>query len=151
MNIERVVVLGAGTMGHGIAQVAAQAGCRAALFDVDAGRRPAGPRRRSQANLEKGVDAGQGRSRRARRDPRPDHRRDADLAAAVAAGRPRRRGRARAHRAQAVDLRDPRRAPRPPTRSSRRTPRRCPSPRSPRRAARRARRRHALLQSRAHS
>ncbi|MGH7476636.1 MAG: 3-hydroxyacyl-CoA dehydrogenase family protein [Longimicrobiales bacterium] len=32
--IERVAVIGAGTMGHGIAQVAAQAGCQVALFDA---------------------------------------------------------------------------------------------------------------------
>src|SRR5690625_2787073 len=34
MEVERVAVLGAGTMGHGIAQVAAAAGYRVALRDV---------------------------------------------------------------------------------------------------------------------
>lgn len=34
-EIRRVTVVGAGTMGHGIAQVAAQAGCEVALVDVD--------------------------------------------------------------------------------------------------------------------
>ena len=33
--IRTVLVLGAGTMGHGIAQVAAVAGCAVRLFDVD--------------------------------------------------------------------------------------------------------------------
>lgn len=33
-QIERVAVIGAGTMGHGIAQVAALAGCRVALYDT---------------------------------------------------------------------------------------------------------------------
>jgi 3-hydroxybutyryl-CoA dehydrogenase len=56
-SIERVLVVGAGTMGHGIAHVAAQAGCRAALFDVDA----AAVRRGLDAvrqDLEKGVAKG---------------------------------------------------------------------------------------------
>ena len=34
MDFDTVGVLGAGTMGHGIAQVAAQAGCRTTLYDV---------------------------------------------------------------------------------------------------------------------
>jgi len=34
VNIERVVVIGAGTMGHGIAHVAAAAGCHVRLHDV---------------------------------------------------------------------------------------------------------------------
>lgn len=36
-DVTRIAVLGAGTMGHGIAQVAAVAGYRAVLFDTDAG------------------------------------------------------------------------------------------------------------------
>ncbi|MBV8049302.1 MAG: 3-hydroxybutyryl-CoA dehydrogenase [Paludibacterium sp.] len=36
MKIERVAVIGAGTMGHGIAQVLAAAGCQVALTDVSA-------------------------------------------------------------------------------------------------------------------
>jgi 3-hydroxybutyryl-CoA dehydrogenase len=36
MFIERILVVGAGAMGHGIAQVAGMAGYRVALFDVDA-------------------------------------------------------------------------------------------------------------------
>ena len=36
MNFERVLVIGAGTMGHGIAHVAALAGYEAQLYDVDA-------------------------------------------------------------------------------------------------------------------
>src|SRR5262245_26131538 len=35
-DITKVGVLGAGTMGHGIAQVCAQAGCTTALYDVSA-------------------------------------------------------------------------------------------------------------------
>src|SRR5688500_2998159 len=35
MEIRRVTVVGAGTMGHGIAQVCAQAGMRVTLRDVD--------------------------------------------------------------------------------------------------------------------
>ena len=35
MEVGHVLVVGAGTMGHGIAQVAAQAGYRATLYDVD--------------------------------------------------------------------------------------------------------------------
>lgn len=56
-EIERVGVIGAGAMGHGIAQVAAMAGYAVRLFDVDAGalERAAG---RVRANLEKGVELG---------------------------------------------------------------------------------------------
>ncbi len=57
MSIERVVVLGAGTMGHGIAQIAAQAGCRTVLFDVDAAV-VAGGLAKIAADLEKGVARG---------------------------------------------------------------------------------------------
>ncbi len=57
MNIERVLVIGAGTMGHGIAHVAAQAGCRTFLFDVDAAAVDAGLAK-VKANLQKGVDRG---------------------------------------------------------------------------------------------
>jgi len=50
-----VAVIGAGTMGHGIAQVAAMAGCETRLFDVD----PAARERaleRVRTNLERGVE-----------------------------------------------------------------------------------------------
>jgi len=43
-DIQKVAVLGAGTMGNGIAQVCAQAGMHAVLFDVD------------PASLERGLD-----------------------------------------------------------------------------------------------
>ena len=43
LNIRKVAVLGAGTMGHGIAQVCAQAGCEVTLRDV------------AQGALEKGL------------------------------------------------------------------------------------------------
>lgn len=54
---QRVVVVGAGTMGHGIAQVAAASGLQVALHDVD------GPSIEKgmlsiRANLDKGVDRG---------------------------------------------------------------------------------------------
>jgi 3-hydroxybutyryl-CoA dehydrogenase len=42
MQIERVVVIGAGTMGHGIAGQAALCGCHVALHDVDDARISAG-------------------------------------------------------------------------------------------------------------
>jgi 3-hydroxybutyryl-CoA dehydrogenase len=35
MNVEKLAVLGSGTMGHGIAQVAATAGLSVALYDID--------------------------------------------------------------------------------------------------------------------
>lgn len=55
--IERVAVLGSGTMGHGIAQVCAAAGCDVALYDVndDAVSRGLGLIR---GNLEKGMERG---------------------------------------------------------------------------------------------
>jgi 3-hydroxybutyryl-CoA dehydrogenase len=55
--IRSVAVLGAGTMGHGIAQASAAAGCSVALYDVD----PAAPARaleRIRANLDKGISLG---------------------------------------------------------------------------------------------
>jgi len=52
-----ITVLGAGTMGHGIAQVAAMAGYETRLFDVDEGALAAGAARIS-ANLEKGIARG---------------------------------------------------------------------------------------------
>lgn len=53
----RVAVIGAGTMGHGIAQVAAAAGYPTWLFDVDDERVAAG-HRKVVANLQTGVDKG---------------------------------------------------------------------------------------------
>jgi len=55
--IDRVAVLGAGTMGHGIAQVCAAAGCRVRLYDVDAEAVTAGLDR-IRANLAKGMERG---------------------------------------------------------------------------------------------
>ena len=54
---EKVAVLGAGTMGHGIAQVAAQAGWETVLYDVRDDLAAAGIERIG-ANLEKGVARG---------------------------------------------------------------------------------------------
>jgi 3-hydroxybutyryl-CoA dehydrogenase len=56
-EIRRVAVLGAGTMGHGIAQVCAGVGCDVALYDVNA---PAAARgvERIRGNLDKGVELG---------------------------------------------------------------------------------------------
>jgi 3-hydroxybutyryl-CoA dehydrogenase len=56
-EIERVAVLGAGAMGHGIAQVSAAAGCRVTLQDVDAGAVDRGLAR-IRGNLDKGVELG---------------------------------------------------------------------------------------------
>jgi len=57
MRIESVAVLGAGTMGAGIAQVCAQVGCRVALFDVDDARAARG-REGVERFLAKGVQRG---------------------------------------------------------------------------------------------
>ena len=35
MDVSEILVIGAGSMGHGIAQVAAQSGYRVRMFDVD--------------------------------------------------------------------------------------------------------------------
>jgi 3-hydroxybutyryl-CoA dehydrogenase len=57
MEIQDVGVIGAGTMGHGIAQVAAMAGCEVVLYDMESAFVEAGLAR-IQANLAKGVDRG---------------------------------------------------------------------------------------------
>lgn len=56
-QVQRIAVLGAGTMGHGIAQVAAQAGFDVALHDVEQAFVDRGLER-IRANLEKGVERG---------------------------------------------------------------------------------------------
>lgn len=56
-RIRTLAVLGAGTMGHGIAQVAAQAGCHAVLYDVDAAA-AARAIAKVRGNLDKGVELG---------------------------------------------------------------------------------------------
>lgn len=56
-RIGTIAVLGAGTMGHGIAQVAAQAGCRAVLYDVDAAAAERAVAK-VRGNLDKGVELG---------------------------------------------------------------------------------------------
>lgn len=55
--IHTVAVLGAGTMGHGIAQICAAAGCDVQLFDVDADAVSAGAER-VRTNLDKGIARG---------------------------------------------------------------------------------------------
>jgi 3-hydroxybutyryl-CoA dehydrogenase len=57
MDIERVGVVGAGTMGHGIAQVAAMAGCQVVLQDLQADAVQRGLDH-IKANLDKGVARG---------------------------------------------------------------------------------------------
>lgn len=57
MLIRRVAVLGAGTMGHGIAQVAAMSGYGVTLFDVDFVAAETGLQK-IRKNLEKGVQLG---------------------------------------------------------------------------------------------
>lgn len=57
MAIDRVTVIGAGTMGHGIAQVAAAAGCVTVLQDVHPDALARGMER-VRVNLEKGVSLG---------------------------------------------------------------------------------------------
>jgi 3-hydroxybutyryl-CoA dehydrogenase len=56
-RIQRIAVLGAGTMGHGIAQVAAQCGFRTVLYDVASSLAQQGAARIAE-NLRKGVAAG---------------------------------------------------------------------------------------------
>lgn len=56
-HIETVAVLGAGTMGHGIAQVCAAAGCRVRLYDIDDDAVAAGIDR-IRGNLDKGIERG---------------------------------------------------------------------------------------------
>jgi len=57
MEINDVGVIGAGTMGHGIAQVAAMAGCDVVLFDLDDASVERGLSH-IKRNLDKGVDRG---------------------------------------------------------------------------------------------
>lgn len=57
MDIQNVLVIGAGTMGHGIAHVAAAAGFTTCLYDVDAAAVERGLGK-VKANLQKGVDRG---------------------------------------------------------------------------------------------
>jgi 3-hydroxybutyryl-CoA dehydrogenase len=56
-SIDRVGVVGAGTMGHGIAQVAAMAGCDVVLMDSTADQAQAGLQR-IRANLDEGIARG---------------------------------------------------------------------------------------------
>lgn len=56
-EIRSVAVLGAGTMGHGIAQVCASVGCAVTLHDVDEAAVARGFDR-IRANLDKGVELG---------------------------------------------------------------------------------------------
>lgn len=56
-SISRVTVLGAGTMGHGIAHVAALAGCQVILFDIGDDLTAAGLEKIGR-NLERGVAKG---------------------------------------------------------------------------------------------
>ncbi|HEX9885532.1 MAG TPA: 3-hydroxyacyl-CoA dehydrogenase family protein [Longimicrobiales bacterium] len=56
-TVNVVAVLGAGTMGHGIAHVCAGAGCGVRLFDVDVDAVAAGVAR-VRANLDRGVELG---------------------------------------------------------------------------------------------
>lgn len=81
MEVQAVAVLGAGTMGHGIAHVSAAAGMQVRLFDVREEAAQAGFRK-IQANLDKGVE--KGKIQAADRDATLSRIRcTADLAAAV--------------------------------------------------------------------
>lgn len=57
MDVQRILVVGAGTMGHGIAQVAAQVGIDATIHDV-VPQAVAKALAAVRANLEKGVEKG---------------------------------------------------------------------------------------------
>ena len=54
MDIKNVAVLGAGTMGAGIAQVSALVGCKTTLFDIDDDKTAKGLVR-IEKSLQKGV------------------------------------------------------------------------------------------------
>lgn len=56
-TIDTVAVLGAGTMGHGIAQVCAAAGCSVRLYDIDEAAVARGLAH-IEANLNKGIERG---------------------------------------------------------------------------------------------
>ena len=56
-QLQTIAVIGAGTMGHGIAQVAAQLGAQVRLFDALAGAARSGVDRIAK-NLAKGVELG---------------------------------------------------------------------------------------------
>jgi 3-hydroxybutyryl-CoA dehydrogenase len=56
-TIDTVAVLGAGTMGHGIAQVCAAAGCAVRLYDVDDAAVRSGLAR-IEENLDQGIERG---------------------------------------------------------------------------------------------
>ena len=57
MNIEEIAIIGAGTMGHGIAQVAAQSGYRVVLADVSEEFTARGLKK-IEDNLKKGIERG---------------------------------------------------------------------------------------------
>ncbi len=57
MPFEKVAVFGAGTMGHGIAQICAAAGMEVSLYDMDWERVDSGLRRVGK-NLDKGIERG---------------------------------------------------------------------------------------------
>ena len=57
MSVQTVAVLGAGTMGHGIAHVSALAGCSVTLYDVSAEAADRGLAN-IRRNMDKGVDRG---------------------------------------------------------------------------------------------
>ncbi|MDP2304877.1 MAG: 3-hydroxyacyl-CoA dehydrogenase family protein [Pseudomonadota bacterium] len=56
-EIQRIGIVGGGTMGHGIAHVSALAGCDVALYDVDEAR-VAAALAKVRSNLDKGVERG---------------------------------------------------------------------------------------------
>src|SRR5437667_11125099 len=56
-EITKITVLGAGTMGHGIAQVAAQSGFQVTLYDLQQSFIDNGLKRITQ-NLDKGIERG---------------------------------------------------------------------------------------------
>lgn len=57
MAITNIAIIGAGTMGHGIAHVAAQSGYKVALYDIEQGFVDRGLKNIT-ANLDKGIEKG---------------------------------------------------------------------------------------------
>ena len=84
-DIRKAAVLGAGTMGHGIAHVLSMAGIETRLYDIDPSAVERGLAAVSQ-NLEKGV--AKGKVEPAARDAAPDDAREAeDMERAEAEGK----------------------------------------------------------------
>ena len=84
MQINKVGVVGCGLMGHGIAQICAQAGCDVVVREVDQERLDAGIAKIDK-QLGRAVEKGKLEQADADDDPRPDHRRRSTTATSPSA------------------------------------------------------------------